>query len=336
MFSTAVVLSFIIYLAVGWAVGRRIRTVDDYYVAGRRAPVILVSGSLVASFLRTVSFMGAVGFAYDGYPIPLLILVALNVCGYVIGVLLFGRYLRRAPTTTVPEFFGQRFKSTRLQAIAGLTVIIGLGLYLVAVTQGVSLVVADVFGLDFGWALLITWLSFVVFTLIGGSPGVLVTDTIMYIIFTVAGVTGMAYIVAKAGGPLTVVSRLAAFTEKPGILSWHGITGDRAYMGQPGEVLIWAIILGLVWAAVVAISPWQTSRYLMARNENVALQAGFVAMASILVLYVFLAFGGAAINLFSSDISPSETAFIWAARSVLPPFLGAVVEPVAPTLRDRT
>ena len=83
--------------------------------------------------------------------------------------------------------------------------------------------------------------------------------------------------------------------------------------------------LGLVWATIVAVSPWQSSRYLMARDEHVSIRSGFVAMICVLFLYIFLMLGGATINVFNPDIVPSETAFIWAARNVLPVWLGVIV-----------
>jgi Na+/proline symporter len=73
----------------------------------------------------------------------MLILTPLNASGYVLGVLAFGRYLRRSEALTVPEFFGKRFDSRALQAVAGGTVIVGLGAYLIAVTQGMSLLVSS-------------------------------------------------------------------------------------------------------------------------------------------------------------------------------------------------
>ena len=48
-------------------------------------------------------------------------------------------------------------------------------------------------------------------------------------------------------------------------------------------------------------------------------------MICVLFLYIFLMLGGATINVFNPDISPSETAFIWAARNVLPVWLGVIV-----------
>ena len=77
----------------------------------------------------------------------------------MLGVLLFGRYLRRSEVLTVPEFFGKRFDSRALQAVAGGTVLIGIGAYLVAVTQGMSLLVSDLLGINFGIALLVVWLA---------------------------------------------------------------------------------------------------------------------------------------------------------------------------------
>ncbi|WP_202190585.1 hypothetical protein [Bacillus sp. BA3] len=53
-------------------------------------------------------------------------------------------------------------------------------------------------------------------------------------------------------------------------------------MGTPWEALAWAVIIGLVWGIVIAVSPWQSSRYLMAKNEHVAIRAGVWATISIL------------------------------------------------------
>lgn len=324
IFAAGVLFSFLIYLVIGVLVGRKVKDRSDYYVAGRNAPTILVSGTLVASFLSTVSFMGELGFSYDGYPILLMILVTLNVSGYVLGVLFFGRYLRRSESLTVPEFFGKRFDSRSLQAVAGVTVIVGIGAYLIAVTQGLSLVVSDLLGVNFGLALVMVWLGYTAFTLFSGSPGILVNDTIMFFVFMAAGILGMSWIVGEAGGPAAAVSKLTELGAKPGVLQWHGLTGENAYMGTPAEALVWAVTLGLVWATIVAVSPWQSSRYLMAKNEHVCLRSGFVAMGAVLFLYVFLALGGVAINAFNPNISPSETAFIWAAKNVLPTWLGVI------------
>lgn len=160
MFAGAIFGSFVLYLVIGAAVGRKVKDTSDYFVAGRAAPVLLVVGTLVASYLSTVSFMGEMGFSYDGYPVVLLLLTPFTVSGYVIGVVFFGRFLRRSQALTVPEFFGRRFNLAGLQALAGLLVIVGIGLYLIAVTQGLALVVGQLVDLPSWVILLAVWGSY--------------------------------------------------------------------------------------------------------------------------------------------------------------------------------
>lgn len=324
MFALAIFGSFILYLVIGAVVGRKVKNTDDYYVAGRNAPTFLVAGTLVASFLSSVSFMGELGFSYDGYPVVLFLLTAINISGYSVGVLFFGRYLRRSEALTVPEYFGRRFDSQAVQAVAGLMVVIGIGFYLVAVTHGLALVIGQLVDLP-EWAIMIVvWAAYTIFTMLSGSRGVLINDTIMFVVFTLAGVIGMAWVIGSAGGPVAATEKMTQLVDKPDALSWHGLTGDGAYMGEPWEVLLYAVTLGLVWATVVAVSPWQSSRYLMAKNEHVAMRSGLFATGALLITYLFLTFGGFAINLINPDIEPSELAFIWVAQHHLPAVLGVV------------
>lgn len=324
MFAVAIFGSFLLYLVIGAAVGRKVKDKSDYYVAGRVAPTFLVAGTLVASFLSTVSFMGELGFSYDGYPVVMLLLTAFNISGYVLGVMLFGRYLRRSSALTVPEYFGKRFNSPGLQALAGVMVVVGIGLYLVAVTQGLVLVVGQLVDIP-SWAiLLIVWASYTIFTFLSGSQGVLVNDTIMFVVFSVAAVLGMGWIIGASGGPVTAMQKMAALTSKPDGISWHGLTGPDNYIGTPTQAVVYAVTFGIVWCTVVAVSPWQSSRFLMAKNEHVAIRSALFATAALAVTYLFLTFGGFSINLFDDGIDPSEIAFIWAGQNVLPSLLGVI------------
>src|SRR5690606_35519605 len=106
-----ILVGFAIFILIGIVLSKKIANVEDYYVSGRNATTVLISGSLVASFLSSVTFMGEAGFSYAGYPIIQLVLVIFNASGYVFGVFLFGRYLRRSNAITVPEYFGKRFNS---------------------------------------------------------------------------------------------------------------------------------------------------------------------------------------------------------------------------------
>jgi len=61
-----ILVSLIVYIVVGNYAGRRVKKLDDYFVAGRRAPTVLIVGTLVASLLTTNMFLGETGFVYEG------------------------------------------------------------------------------------------------------------------------------------------------------------------------------------------------------------------------------------------------------------------------------
>ena len=136
-----------------------------------------------------------------------------------------------------------------------------------AVTQGTALVVTEVSGLSYRVALLAVWAGYTAFTFYSGSRGVVINDTMMFLLFMVAAFVALGYVVGAAGGWFAAVDALATFDAKPGIISWHGLTGPGANWATPGDALTWAVILGLAWSVVVAVSPWQASRYLMATQR---------------------------------------------------------------------
>ena len=109
LFAATTAFFVFIFVVIGSYAGRRVKTLEDYYVAGRRAPTFLIIGTLVASNMSTTVFMGEAGFTYAGQLGPYLLLPGLPVTGYVFGALFFGTYLRRSRATTVAAFFGKRF-----------------------------------------------------------------------------------------------------------------------------------------------------------------------------------------------------------------------------------
>jgi sodium/pantothenate symporter len=113
--------------------------------------------------------------------------------GYVLGALFFGRYLRRSRTNTLAEFFGQRFNSKRVQVLAGITIVLALGGYLLAVTQGAAILLAELTDLSYVQALVVAWLSYTTFTMYSGSRGVILTDTLMFLLFTVASAAAVVF-----------------------------------------------------------------------------------------------------------------------------------------------
>ncbi len=324
-FTFAMLASVCVYLGTGWYAGRRVRHLDDYYVAGRNAPTLLILGTLIASFMSTNGFIGEAGMSYSGHGPLIVIMTGVNCMGYIIGALFFGRYLRRSRALTVPAFFGARFGSRRVQGLAGASIVVGLSGYLLAVTWGVALVITQITGINETLAIVLVWLSYTLFTLYSGSKGVILTDTLMFLLFTSVAVLSLVFIINANGGWFASVTALADFTAKPDLIAWHGRVGADSNWQTPGDALLWALILGVAWGVVVAVSPWQSSRYLMARSEHVVIRSACGAAITMLLLYLVTTFCAIVVNLSNPDIEPVESVIIWAAMNQVPTVVGALL-----------
>ncbi len=183
IYTATIAISILIYIAIGNYAGRGIKRLDDYYVAGRQATTLFILGTLIASMMSSTMFLGEAGFAYAGQAGPYVLFPQTSSIGYVLGAIFFGRYLRRSRAKTVADFFGQRFNSTRVQATAGITIILALSGYLLAVTQGAAILLSQLTDLGYVQGLVIAWLSYTTFTMYSGSRGVILTDTIMFLLF---------------------------------------------------------------------------------------------------------------------------------------------------------
>ena len=325
IYTSTILISLVIYIAVGYYAGLRVKKLEDYFVAGRRAPTLLIVGTLVASVLSTTIFLGETGFVYEGQAGPYLLWPPIAAMGYIFGALLFGRYLRRSQAITVADYFGQRFNSQRVQTAAGITIIFGLGGYLLAVTQGVAFLLTHITDFSFTQALIISWFSYTAFTMYSGTRGVILTDTLMFLLFTSVAVLALVFLVQDAGGWATAVQKLATLPDKPDLMAWHGMVGEDTPFSSVLDFTLWNITLALAWGLVYAVSPWQSSRYLIARDEHVVVRAACIAAIFLILMELTLYAAGAVINLSDSGIQPSEEVIIYAALNLLPGLLGALL-----------
>ena len=325
IYSGAVLLSLIVYIIVGNYAGRRVKKLEDYFVAGRQAPTLLIVGTLVASVLSTNIFLGETGFVYEGQAGPYLLWPPMAAMGYIFGALLFGRYLRRSCALTVAHYFGKRFNSQRVQTAAGITIIFGLGGYLLAVTQGAAFLLTHITDFDFTEALIISWISYTAFTMYSGTRGVILTDTMMFLLFTSVAILALIFMVQDVGGWANAVRELATLPDKPDLMAWHGMVGSDTPFKSVLDFALWNTTLAVAWGMIYAVSPWQSSRYLIARDEHVVIRASCIAAIFLILMELTLYAAGAVVNLSDSGIQPSEEVIIFAALNLLPEMLGALL-----------
>lgn len=316
-------ISFAVYIAIELYVSRRVKSVEDYYVAGRRAPLILIAGSMIASYTSTGLFMGDAATSYDGAFSSMVIFATMQTAGYIIGAVFFGRYIRRSKALTVPEFFGRRFCSPAIKKLAAFTAIVTMTVYLLSVIQGIGTLMSSVTGLNYNTCLFISMLVFTSVTVIGGASGVLITDTLMAGLFTAALILSSLIIASKLGGWFNAVNALASNPDTSQILSWGGKPGALYDSGAMN--VVYGIVYGVTWFAVCMVSPWQASRYLMAKNEHTVIRSSFISTVGVFVVEFLACMAPAMMNIKKPVLESSAQIWIWTSMNYLPEILGVIM-----------
>lgn len=327
LYLAGVLVSFALYLFLGFYAGKKVKNTTDYYVAGRNAPTILIAGTLFASMISTNAFMGDTAWAYGGNITSAVLLNALCGSGYVIGVLWFGRYLRRSECHTMPEYFGTRFNDIKNRRLAAVILVFSLTAYLLACMTGTGILLQELTGFSRATCIFIAWICFTSFTFYSGSKGAILTETAMFMIFVGASILAAPYIFSAQGGLGELLTNLMNNPDAPnGLLDYHGNPAGTYGEGTSiFNTVMYAIAFGIVWLITVGISPWQAGRVMMSKTEHVSIRATAVAcmLTSVFCTLTYL-MAIAVINIYPNMEDPQRV-LIWASYNVVPKVLGMLV-----------
>ncbi len=316
-------ITLVLYLIIGAIISRGVKNANDFYVAGRNAPAVLITGSLVASFIGVGLFMGDVGEAYSGFFSPIMVAVGVLSVGYIVGSVFFGRYLRRSKVMTIPQYFEKRFDSPAMKKLSTITGTIIMLVYSLSTVQGMGTLISAVADIDYKVSIIIVVIVFTLITMFSGAKGVLITDTIMFAVFSIATIIGAIFVAKEAGGWTSTVTEMATYEAIPDILAG---SGNLDYFYPTGtENMIWAVGYGIAWMAVLMVAPWQSSRYLMAKNEHAVIRSGVVASVSVFIIEFLMCMAGVFTQKLNPGMEMPSQALIWASMKLMPTILGIVV-----------
>lgn len=322
-YSVGMFVSMVCYLTISAFVSRKIKDANDFYVAGKNAPTYLIAGSMIASLLGTGLFMADAAMCYEGNFSSVIIMIGILVSAYIVGAVFFGRYLRRSNVLTIPEFFEKRFCSSALKNLASVIAVITTAAYLLSILQGIGTLMSAVTGVNYNVCIIISLSVFTTITIASGSQGVLITDTLMALVFTGALVVSVFFITYKFGGWYHAVGLIASNPLSSDIISWGGKLGSLYDTGV--QNLGWGIVYGLVWMSVGMVSPWQASRYLMAKNEHTVIRSAPISAFFIFILEFLAGMAAVMVNIANPYLKDSSYVMIWASMNLLPKVLGVVL-----------
>lgn len=316
-------IAMVLYVLIGAIISRTVKDANDFYVAGRRAPMWLIAGSIIASYTSTGMFMGDAAQCFEGAFSPVIIFAGMQSAGYIVGAVFFGRYLRRSKTLTLPGFFGKRFCSRPMHILAAVTAIMMMIVYFLSVMQGIGTLMTVVTNTDYNLCIVLTLVTITLLTVTSGSRGVLITDTIMASVFTLAMVISLIVIGNQEGGMIEAVRNVAANPSLSGLLSWGGTPGPLYDTGI--ENLGWGLIYGVVWMSVCMVGPWQSSRYQMAKNEHAIIRSAPISAIGVFLMELMVGLTAVILRMVVPEGTDSSHVMIWAAMNMLPTVLGVIL-----------
>ena len=261
------------YVIIGLVFSRRVKSGEDFLIAGGKLSYIPLFGTYLATYFSAVSMLGWPGDMY-AFGISAAWLAIFWALGTVLTILVARRFWHYRKLITPPDFMTARYESKLLELLVGVTSFVALifGIIVQYVAMGIAWSVA--LGRSFVEGVLITTATMAIIIAAGGLVSVAWSDVLKAAIFVVAILGGGAYIFANVVNPLECMHKVAAID--PGFF-------DPFRVYAPTGV----VMLFFIWTLGVATH----AQYLQRITAAKSLKTAFFQYTSwyfVTVIYVFL------------------------------------------------
>ncbi len=224
-------------VVVGWLVRRRQSTFRDYVTGGGRIPGWMLAISFLANYVSSNSFVGHASKSYEvglGWLGVGAVMVACATIAWWVFAPRFARFAIRTGATTLPDFFDHLWGRRASRVVAAI-VIAGTLLFVLAVLEGTSIVLAEGLAISKGLALAVAFGVAVVYAAFGGFWADVSTDVVQGVVLMAGAVALFAGVLFASGGtpapghvhPVPVAVVLAA-----------GLGGGLKMLSDPKQVMV--------------------------------------------------------------------------------------------------
>jgi solute:Na+ symporter, SSS family len=294
------------------------RTIQDYFVSGKRLPWWAIMGSIVATETSTVTFISIPGLAY-ATNFTFLQLVMGYMIGRVAITLLFLPAYFRGELLTVYQLLGQRFGTAVKQLAASLFLItrsladgfrlFATGLVLAALLRAMpgtdELALAWVPALEptitvLVASVLVIGVATMIYTYLGGMTAVIWTDVIQLVVYVGGAIIALFVLLGEIPGGW---SEVAATGRAAGRFQLFDFTWDvtRGYT-------FWSGVIGgaFLTTATHGTDQMMVQRYLCSDSERHARAALLWSGAIVFVQFALFLLIGAMLYVYYTGYAPQE------------------------------
>nr|VFJ44701.1 MAG: solute:Na+ symporter, SSS family [Candidatus Kentron sp. DK]VFJ44875.1 MAG: solute:Na+ symporter, SSS family [Candidatus Kentron sp. DK] len=194
---------------LGFYFSRRLKTSDDYFLAGRSLTWWLIGFSLLASNMSSSSLIGMAGEAYaDGRGISVFNYEWMAAVVLVVSVVFFFPLYLRARVFTMPEFLGRRFDDRSRYYFSAITILGNIFIDTAAALYAGSLVIQIIYPDVPVWVSMLVLAALAgLYTVAGGLAAVVYTDAIQAVLL-LTGATLITFLAFREAGSWSAVTTI--------------------------------------------------------------------------------------------------------------------------------
>ncbi|MCM8785720.1 MAG: sodium:solute symporter family protein [Candidatus Omnitrophica bacterium] len=244
-------------LIFGFYKAKEVKNTEDYLVAGRKATILPLIGTLVMTEFNTATLMGWAKIGYSaglfGTMVPVIFIV-----GYGFYTLFASKNWKRVNCISVAEMFEERYgKDVRM-----IVSIINIFLLLIlcsAYLKAASIIFNIAFGLSLNATIIIICLVVLAFTLAGGLVSVIWTDLASFFV-TIVTVPILFFIGLKKSGGMEGLKTVYSSN----YLGWKVIENWSDPILSTKFIISYSILLTMLYFT----APWYAQRMFAAKDEK--------------------------------------------------------------------
>ena len=273
----------IILLTVGITIvaARRTHTAADFFVAGGTVGGVANGFAIAGDFMSAATLLGISAIIFTaGY--DAVIYLAAPLAAFSILIFLMTDKLKELGRYTFTDIVCARLKERPLRILAAITTLVFSIMYLMVQVVGAGALIEVLFGIDYGWAVLIVTGLMVLYVGVGGmlaTTWVQITKAVMLLV----GIAVLALLtLAHFDFDFAALYTLAE--------TRHGSEGFLRKGGGLGLSTLSALSLGIGLSFGLAGSPHLLMRFFTVRDAAAARQSAVVAISAIAFVNLLLFF----------------------------------------------
>lgn len=266
-----------ILILVSFSTLKKMKSYQDYNIAGRNTGLFALTGTLVAAEFNTATLIGGASVAFLFGTVGIWYTSLIFIVVFLVYAFTVSKKYRRLNISTIPQYFDKRFKNEKgSEIIRSLSAIITLFYTWLAPASylaGLTVIGSVLLGVDTLIFSIVLVLICLLLSITGGLMTAIGIDVVAFILILI-GIPTILIISYNAAGGFGGLSQVF----EPKLLSLAPVWDTNVNFAT---AMTWGLQITFLYIA----APWYGQRIFSAKNESVAYKAMILNTFFIVALY---------------------------------------------------